>query len=582
MNIVDSNGRRRQLRSLDSSVVRLAYAIDGRWMAAAGDNGNIRLWEAGTWQEVGELQGHKGLIREMLFHPDGTHLTSVDDQEFRIWDLNDIGAVRVVDHPEPNENRDITVSADATTAATYGGLNNTVRFWRLRPGALEPKTLPPQRALILSSVLSSDGSTVYISTHDSGLSRWDVETLRRTVTFSQDVLAPSLALSMDGQILVSTGADNLIRIWEAESGRQLQTVRGHPGSPSDVAIGADSAALAVVSGDGRLRVRSIQTEDRDDVLLHKGIVVCLAVSPDGQTLATTDPHHYAVKLWDMPGGELIGSIDGKKQNVAFSPDGKWLALMSFEGQLQLWDRSTPLDRLQTIGDLGSNPVTFGRNLTFSHDSKMLAFSGKNGTVIVWDVEKREVIHSFPDHSSGRPVAFGAYDKVIATASSKLVRIWDVSSGRLLAPIQVRGESRDICFSPNGKLLAATSGGTELDWWDVSDPTKPRELTSLQGHTAGISTVAFSPDGTLLATGGYDNTLRLWDVALGRQLAVLRGHASMVERLAWSPDGNTIYTGSGDATCRIWHAPSWTEIEAAEARQKSGGPFPTAALGLHAD
>ena len=434
----------------------------------------------------------------------------------------------------------------------------------------------------MSSVLSSDGSTVYISTHDSGLSRWDLETLRRTVTYSQDVLAPRLALSMDGQILVSTGEDNLIRIWQAESGRQLQTLRGHPGRPSNVAIGADSAALAVVGGDGRLRVRSIQVEDRDDVLLQKGIVVCLAVSPDGQTLATTDPHHYAVNLWHMPGGQFIGSFDNKKRNVAFSPDDKWLALMSFDGQLQLWDRSTPLDRLQPIGDVGSDPVTFGRNLTFSHDSEMLAFSGKNGTVIIWDIAKREVIHSFPDHDSGRPVAFGAYDKVIATASRQLVRIWDVRSGLLLAPIKVRHGSRDICFSPNGKLLAATSGDTELDWWDVSDPTKPRELASLQGHTAWITTVAFSPDGTLLATGGHDNTLRLWDVALGRQLAVLRGHASTVERLAWSPDGNTIYTGSGDATCRIWHAPSWTEIEAAEARQKSGGPFPRAALGLHAD
>ena len=466
VNIVDSNGRRRQLRSLDSSVVRLAYAIDGRWIAAAGDNGNIRLWETGTWQEVSELQGHKGSIREMLFHPDGTYLTSVDDHEFRIWDLNDIGAVRVVDHPEANKNREITVSADATTAATYGGLDNTVRFWRLRPGALEPTTLPPQRALILSSVLSSDGSTVYTSTHDSGLSRWDLETLRRTVTYSQDVLAPRLALSMDGQILVSTGEDNLIRIWQAESGRQLQTLRGHPGRPSNVAIGADSAALAVVGGDGRLRVRSIQVEDRDDVLLQKGIVVCLAVSPDGQTLATTDPHHYAVNLWHMPGGQFIGSFDNKKRNVAFSPDDKWLALMSFDGQLQLWDRSTPLDRLQPIGDVGSDPVTFGRNLTFSHDSKMLAFSGKNGTVIVWDIAKREVIHSFPDHDSGRPVAFGAYDKVIATASRQLVRIWDVRSGRLLAPIKVRhGDLTIFAFHqtvncwPRQAVTRNSTGGT---------------------------------------------------------------------------------------------------------------------------
>jgi WD40 repeat protein len=65
---------------------------------------------------------------------------------------------------------------------------------------------------------------------------------------------------------------------------------------------------------------------------------------------------------------------------------------------------------------------------------------------------------------------------------------------------------------------------------------------------------------MLATGGYDNTLRLWDVASERQLVVLRGHSSVIQTLAWSPDGNTIYTGSGDASCRIWHAPSWTKIE----------------------
>jgi WD40 repeat protein len=130
------------------------------------------------------------------------------------------------------------------------------------------------------------------------------------------------------------------------------------------------------------------------------------------------------------------------------------------------------------------------------------------------------------------------------------------------------EIRDICFSPNGKMLAATSGGNELDRWDVSDPAKPRQLTSLQGHTAQIATVAFSPDGTLLATGGFDNTLRLWDVALQRQLGVLRGHVSPIQTIAWSPDGNTIYSGGADASCRIWHAPSWTEIEAAEARQNA--------------
>ena len=163
---------------------------------------------------------------------------------------------------------------------------------------------------------------------------------------------------------------------------------------------------------------------------------------------------------------------------------------------------------------------------------------------------------------------------LQTASDRLIRIWNVTSGGLLASIPVQSKGiQEICFSPNGKLLAATSGGTNLEWWDVSDLTDPHALPPLRGHTSKIKTVAFSPDGTILATGGFDNTLRLWDVALKRQLAVLRSHSSLIQSLAWSPDGNTIYTGSGDASCRIWQAPSWTEIEAHVARQNTKGNSP---------
>ena len=104
------NGRQWQLRSLDSRVVQITYSRNQRWLAAAGDNGKIRLWAVGAWQEVSEFEGHKGVIRDMLFHPDGNHLTSVDDEQIRIWDLEDIGAVSVIDHPEPGAETDLYLS----------------------------------------------------------------------------------------------------------------------------------------------------------------------------------------------------------------------------------------------------------------------------------------------------------------------------------------------------------------------------------------------------------------------------------------------------------------------------------------
>jgi WD40 repeat protein len=572
VSIVDLPTRRQQrrLRTRGSQVVRIAYSSDARSLAAACDDGHIQLWKVGSWREKAVLQGHNGSIRELVFHPDGTQLTSIDNDKIRLWDIRHNGAVIVFDHPEP-KSPSITISADATTVATYGDLDNTVRFWRLRPGPLTPRTLPAQQAIILSVVLSPDGSTAFISTHDSWVSRWDVATLRPLVTYAQKMLVSCLALSADGQTLVTAGGDNLVRVWQAQSGRELQTLHGHPGIPSKVAIAADATSLAAISADGTLRVRSIGTERKGNRLPHNGIVVDLAVSPDGRTLATTDPNHEIVKLWEMPSREEICEFDGK-QHVAFSPDGKWLGLMSFDGRLRLMDRSTIPYRSQFEKDVGS--FALGHHLTFSHDSKILAFHGKNNTVTLWDVDKRDTLRTLPEHFESCATAFGTHDNVIATASRGLIRIWDVTSGRRLARIPGQAQDiRQLCFSPNGKQLAATSGGTELRWWDVSDPTGPRALPPLRGHTANVATVAFSPDGTMLATGGHDSALRLWSVPLGRQLTVLRGHSSLICSLAWSPDGNTLYTGSGDASCRIWHAPSWTEIEADEVRPSTAGQRP---------
>ncbi len=409
---LSAHAQPRRLKPFASTVVRVAYSADARWLAAAGEDGNIQLWEVGSWREKATLRGHTGLIRELVFHPDSTQLTSIDDEKIRIWNffLGQANEEKVIDHPEPSAPH-INISADATTAATYGGLDNTVRFWKLQPGPLQPRVLPEQRAIILRVVLSPDGSTAFIATHDSWVSRWNIGTLTREVTYSQAALVRSMMLSDDGQTLVTTSSDNLVRIWETETGHERQTLRAHPGIPSAVALAADSMSLATVGAEGSLRVRSILTGDVKNRLLHLGIVVDVAVSPNGQTVATTDPNHHLVKLWDMPSQELIDSFEGK-QKPAFSRDGKWLALMSFErgsgGRLVLWDRSTTPYRSQPYYDVGSGAV--GRYLSFSHNSKILAFRGKNEAVALWDVDKREVMHTLPEHSGTCATAFGAATK----------------------------------------------------------------------------------------------------------------------------------------------------------------------------
>src|SRR4051812_18099697 len=74
----------------------------------------------------------------------------------------------------------------------------------------------------------------------------------------------------------------------------------------------------------------------------------------------------------------------------------------------------------------------------------------------------------------------------------------------------------------------------------------------KGHTGLVYSVAFSPDGKVLATGSFDNTVKLWDFATGKELHTLKGHTNQVYCVAFSPDGNLLASASQDKTVRLWN------------------------------
>lgn len=159
-------------------------------------------------------------------------------------------------------------------------------------------------------------------------------------------------------------------------------------------------------------------------------------------------------------------------------------------------------------------------------------------------------------------------RIISAGDDKVIRIWDLESGKTVGAIRgyvgpgPEGQIYALALSPDGNWLAAAGWMTsacsqpcnDIRIFDLSsDQFELKAL--LRGHIDTISSLAFSPDGKNLVSGSSDNTAIIWswDGVSGRSLHVLRGHKSHIYGVGYTPDGRRIVTGSFDKTLRLWKA-----------------------------
>jgi WD40 repeat protein len=408
---------------------------------------------------------------------------------------------------------------------------------------------------------SPDGKLL-ISSSTAGLNFWNVETLELINTFDSESTLMA-AFSPDGSLMASASWEGTLTLRQTISGNTIATIQGFH-SLGNTIFQDDYMASTLKRGNsiGSARWGQIRFYNLLD--------------------------RKAIYFRDNSTGDIISTIslreeeDGYLNSFTFSPDGKILALTlnlygSYNDIILLLNAETG-ERVKVLDSGG--PVAFSTN------GSMLATSGTENRLVIWDIASGEqlplslglvpVRFHEPYQES---LLFSPDDSMIVILSDQVV-FRDLITGKRVKTLESGldpsldyfgsgGVGAIGAFSPDGKMLASTWLIATSDdkfrrapkgiivLWDV---TSGEKIAMLDGHsppTLGeysnpITALAFSPDGNLLASGAEDNTIIIWDAQSGSLLKVLQGHTGAINSLSFSSDGKLLYSNAMDGTVIIWN------------------------------
>jgi WD40 repeat protein len=432
-------------------VCAVAFHPDSQRLASAGHDNRILLWDAATGRNLRSFEGHRNGVLGLSFSPDRKRLASTS-QDFTVvlWDLRHRPGQIAVFRGHRNEIGAVAFSPDGRRLAS-GGSDQTVKVWDatrylevdLFTGHLRRSDVFRVRFSPNSRHLATASGHLNNPLKPGEIKVWDVATRTdKEVRTLRGGLGPilSVAYSPDGQRLVSGDASGAVKVWGAADGKELLTLRGRIGQiVFDVAFSQDGRRIAAASGwppplhsqPGEVKIWDAQTgkeirswrghqgavgrvvfgpEDRfvasagaDQTIKiwdpntgvelrtlrgHTDTVVCLALSRDGRRLASGSgdldkPEKPGeVRIWDVDGGAQIAALEGHRQmitDVGFSPDGDRLLSSSRDGTVRLWDLRTG-QQVFLLPDSANNVLS----AAFSPNGRWIAAGNYSGRVTLWD------------------------------------------------------------------------------------------------------------------------------------------------------------------------------------------------------
>jgi WD40 repeat protein len=372
------------------------FSPDGKRVYSTGSRGTtLTEWDMQTGKMLRGFETDLDFIQTIAISPDGFSIAiGGGGNHVEVWNLQ-TGQVRF-DLPLPGLTDSVAFSHDGALIATAG--ENTVLLWRASDGTRVQRLNDSHSGALTSIAISPDGKTIATGSYDQTIRLWDATTGQPIKTLTGYYYAvTNVTFSNDGQRLLSSGFEGIAYQWDIATGQILQDYFYAP-SPSrrydsgfelmTAAAFSPDEQYVLTAGNGEWFSHTKLFDARTGAMLRQfESGNAAAFSLDGHYLVTSNDISTlpVITLWNLTSGKAVNTEryyrDEEIVSLAYSPDGRYVAIGDIWGGLMLWDTSKTEHEWRVLW--GHSDAVWGT--IFSADGKTLVSVSQDGQAIVWDV-----------------------------------------------------------------------------------------------------------------------------------------------------------------------------------------------------